>query len=102
MNALKYLKDLPIDELKIDQSFINAMDRDKTSLTIVKMVTRMAHSLDLEVTAEGVESEQDWRELKSMGCDRVQGFYTGKPMPSEAFEQWLLESPWGNASIRRK
>jgi len=97
-SSLKYLKDLPIDELKIDQSFISAMYRDKTSLTIVKMVTQMAHSLGLEVTAEGVETEQDWQELESMGCDRIQGYYTGKPMPPDVFEQWMLESPWGRHS----
>jgi len=93
-SSLEYLKDLPIDELKIDQSFISAMHRDETSLTIVKMVIQMAHSLGLEVTAEGVESEQDWQELELTGCDRIQGYYTGKPMPPEEFEQWLLESPW--------
>jgi len=93
-SSLEYLKDLPIDELKIDQSFIGAMHRDETSLTIVKMVIQMAHSLGLEVTAEGVESGQDWHELELTGCDRIQGYYTGKPMPPEEFEQWLVESPW--------
>ncbi len=96
-SSLEYLKDLPIDELKIDQSFISAMHRDETSLTIVKMVIQMAHSLGLEVTAEGVESEKDWQELELIGCDRIQGYYTGKPMPPEVFEQWLLESPWGRS-----
>jgi len=93
-SSLEYLKDLPIDELKVDQGFISAMHRDETSLTIVKMVIQMAHSLGLEVTAEGVESERDWQMLEGIGCDRIQGYYTGKPMPSDVFEKWLLESPW--------
>jgi len=93
-SSLAYLKDLPIDELKIDQSFISVMHDDATSLTIVQMVIQMAHYLGLEVTAEGVESLRDWQRLEIMHCERAQGYLMGKPMPADKLEQWLLASEW--------
>jgi len=93
-SSLAYLKDLPIDELKIDQSFISAMHEDATSLTIVQMVIQMAHFLGLEVTAEGVELPRDWQRLEIMHCERAQGYLMGKPMPANKLEQWLLASEW--------
>ncbi len=94
-SSLAYLKDLPLDELKIDKSFIDCMHDDARSLTIVQMVIQMAHYLGFEVIAEGVESEDDWRCLEMLGCDRAQGFYMGKPMPPDQLERWMSESPWG-------
>ncbi len=94
-SSLTYLKDLPVDELKIDQSFVCAMLRDEGSKTIVRATIQLAHNLGLEVTAEGVEDEDSWRMLASMGCDKAQGYYMGRPMPSEELEQWLRKSPWG-------
>ena len=96
-SSLAYLKDMPIDELKIDQSFISTMNEDAGTLTIVQTIIQMAHFLGLEVTAEGVESAEEWRRLELMGCDRAQGYYMGKPMPVEELERWLLDSPWRQA-----
>jgi len=97
-SSLAYLKDLPVDEPKIDQVFIRAMSDDPASLTIVQMVVQMAHYLGLEVTAEGVESNDEWRRLEMLGCERAQGYYMGKPMAHDMLERWLQESPWRPAS----
>ncbi len=98
-SSLSYLKNLPVDELKVDQSFVRAMRQEESSRVIVHTTIQLAHNLGLTVTAEGVEDEDTWRLLDAMGCDRVQGFFVGKPMPAEALERWLAESPWesGNA-----
>jgi diguanylate cyclase (GGDEF)-like protein len=97
-SSLAYLKDLPVDELKIDKSFIDSMQSDARSLTIVQMVIQMGHYLGFEVIAEGVESASEWQRLELLSCDRAQGFYMGRPMPSQQLEQWLAESPWGIAT----
>jgi len=95
-SSLAYLKDLPIDELKIDKSFIDSMSDDARSLTIVQTVIQMAHYLGFEVIAEGVETASAWRQLELLQCDRAQGFYMGKPMPADELEQWMAVSPWGS------
>jgi len=94
-SSLAYLKDLPVDEIKVDQSFVCAMLRDKDSEAIVKATIVLAHNLGLTVTAEGVEDEDSWRMLAAMGCDKAQGYYMGRPMPPEELEQWLKDSRWG-------
>jgi len=94
-SSLAYLKDLPLDELKIDKSFIDSMSDDARSLTIVQMVIQMAHYLGFEVIAEGVESASEWSRLELLECDRAQGYYMGKPMPPDQLERWMSESPWG-------
>jgi len=94
-SSLAYLKDLPLDELKIDKSFIDGMHDDARSLTIVQMVIQMAHYLGFEVIAEGVESASEWRRLELLECDRAQGYYMARPMPQDQLEQWMTESPWG-------
>jgi len=97
-SSLAYLKDLPVSELKIDISYIKTMNTDAGSLTIVQTVIQMAHYLGLEVVAEGVEDKEAWRRLEIMNCDKVQGYYTAKPMPADALEHWLQESPWGTGT----
>jgi len=97
-SSLAYLKDLPVDELKVDQSFICAMSRDAGSRTIVQATITLAHNLGLTVTAEGVESEAEWDQLAAMHCDRAQGYYMGRPMPADEFERWLTESSWGTGA----
>ncbi len=94
-SSLAYLKDLPLDELKVDQSFVGVMAHDESSKKIVTATIQLAHNLGLTVTAEGVESEEAWRLLAAMGCDRAQGYYMGRPMAAKEFEQWLRKSPWG-------
>jgi len=78
-SSLSYLKHLPIDELKIDRSFVGAMVRDDNDLTIVRSTIDLAHNLGLAVVAEGVEDRETLEMLRALGCDRAQGFLIGPP-----------------------
>ena len=86
--SLAYLKALPVDELKIDRSFVQDMDRDGHDAKIVSSTIELAHSLGLTVVAEGVEDEAAWRQLASLGCDEVQGHLVARPMPANLFPGW--------------
>ncbi len=82
-SSLRYLAKLPVDALKVDQSFINTMVDEPDSMAIVTTVISLAHSLDLQVIAEGVESEEQSKFLRLLKCDEMQGYLFGKPMPAE-------------------
>jgi diguanylate cyclase (GGDEF)-like protein len=88
-SSLSQLKSLPIDELKIDKAFILNLDKDPDDQKIVRAAIDMAHNLDLQVVAEGVENLPSLVMLESMGCDVVQGNFIGKPMSIAEFETWL-------------
>ena len=88
---LGYLKDFPIRQLKIDRSFVGGLPHDQNSVAIVKAVITMAKSLNIEVVAEGVEDKRQASTLVEMGCDKMQGYYFGKPMPAAEFENMLGE-----------
>lgn len=88
-SSLSYLKRLPIDTLKIDRSFIRDMLTDEQDAVIVKSTLGLAHSFGLEVVAEGVEDEPTLLALKELACEQAQGFLISKPVPVDAFEQWL-------------
>jgi diguanylate cyclase (GGDEF)-like protein len=88
-SSLGRLKSLPIDELKIDRSFIQDLS-DEEDKTIVRSTIHLAHQMGLQVVAEGVETEEAWRQLRSMGCERAQGFLIGKPLPSREVPAWLV------------
>ena len=79
-SSLGYLKRLTVDELKIDRSFVMAMDRDEDSATIVRATVELAHNLGLQVVAEGVETLASWDHLQAWGCDQIQGYLLGRPM----------------------
>jgi predicted signal transduction protein with EAL and GGDEF domain len=79
-SSLKYLLDLPFDVLKIDQSFVQSMIESKDAFTIVKAIIQLAKNLGIEVTAEGIETERQALALQSLGCERGQGFYLGRPL----------------------
>jgi EAL domain-containing protein (putative c-di-GMP-specific phosphodiesterase class I) len=96
-SSLTYLKSLPIDVLKIDRSFVMGMDASESDRAIVSSTTQLAHSLGLAVVAEGVESDEIWRELVSIGCDLAQGFHIGRPCPPEQ----LLETLAAWDEVRR-
>ena len=83
-SSLLMLKSVPIDVLKLDKSFVDDFD-DSRGEKIIKSVIRLAQSLEIEVTAEGVETQEQYHFLKNLGCDMVQGFYFAKPMSAEAF-----------------
>ena len=86
--SLAYLKALPVDELKIDRSFVQDMARDGHDAKIVMSTIELAHSLGLTVVAEGVEDEAAWRHLASLGCDEAQGHLVARPMPAVEFPGW--------------
>jgi diguanylate cyclase (GGDEF)-like protein len=83
-SSLNYVKDLPVDELKIDKSFIEGLGEDATNDAIVRLIVDFAHTLGLKVTAEGVENDRQVASLTAMRCDLAQGFYFSKPLSSEA------------------
>ncbi|MCA1326622.1 putative bifunctional diguanylate cyclase/phosphodiesterase [Herbaspirillum sp. alder98] len=88
-SSLAYLKRLPVDELKIDKSFVMKMEQDQDDAKIVRSTVDLGHNLGLRVVAEGVESEAVWFLLRQMGCDQGQGYFMGKPMPVDRFLEWL-------------
>lgn len=88
-SSLAYLKRLPVDELKIDKSFVMNMEHDADDAKIVKSTIDLGHNLGLRVVAEGLETLAVWDLLKQMGCDQAQGYYMSKPMPGDRFAEWL-------------
>ncbi|BBP44832.1 two-component system response regulator [Thiosulfatimonas sediminis] len=87
-SSLAYLNSFPIDTIKIDRCFIKNLDT-QAGQTIANTIIAMAKSLDLEVIAEGIETEEQMHYLQSKECDILQGFKFGKPMPAKEFEAWL-------------
>ena len=83
--ALAYLRDLPVDELKIDRSFIARINTDPRSAAIVRSTIELAHALDLKVVAEGVEDQNALDAVTDFGCDYAQGYHFSRPLPAEEF-----------------
>jgi diguanylate cyclase (GGDEF)-like protein len=88
-SSLAYLKRLPVDELKIDRSFVMAMERDLDDARIVRSTIELAHNLGLTVVAEGLENAKAWGLLAALGCDEGQGYFLAKPMPADQFIAWI-------------
>lgn len=91
-SALSYLKQLPVNELKIDKSFGMSLASDGNSAVIVRSTIDMAHELGLNVVAEGIETLEAYRMLQKLGCDSVQGFYISKPLPIDEAIKWVEEN----------
>lgn len=90
-SSLAYLKKFSIDRLKIDQSFVRDINTDSNDAAIVRAIVQMAHTLNLEVIAEGVEDEAVLGQLRDCGCDEVQGYLFAKPLPAQAFEAFIAQ-----------
>ena len=90
-SSLGYLRRLPLDRVKIDRSFVMNMDESENDATIVRSTIDLARNLGLETVAEGVETATAEGTLAELGCPIAQGFFIGRPMPSDAFARWLDE-----------
>lgn len=91
-SSLAYLKRLPVQELKIDKSFVMNMAMNSNDSMIVKSIIDLAHNFGLKVTAEGVEDHATMELLTGLGCDQAQGYYIAHPMPRDDLELWLEKS----------
>jgi diguanylate cyclase (GGDEF)-like protein/PAS domain S-box-containing protein len=96
-SSLTYLKKLPVDDLKIDKSFVREMATDPTDAAIVAATVAMGHALGLRVVAEGIEDRATWDLLIGMGCDVAQGYHIARPLAADALVRWLREAPWAVA-----
>jgi diguanylate cyclase (GGDEF)-like protein len=88
-SSLAYLKKLPVQEIKIDRSFVMHMTEDEDDATIVRSTIELGHNMGLEVVAEGVEDRAALEYLKRLNCDQVQGYFVSKPLPTPQFVEWL-------------
>src|SRR5215210_6851819 len=92
-SSLNYVKDLPVDDLKIDKSFIDGLGEDPVNDAIVRLIVDFAHTLGLKVTAEGVENGRQVSSLTAMSCDQAQGFYFSKPLPAKSAGELVAANP---------
>lgn len=90
-SSLSYLKKSPISELKIDQSFLRGFPANDEDTAIVRAIIALAHSLDLYVTAEGVETQEQVNGLKNISCELLQGYYFSKPLAFDDFKAYYLD-----------
>jgi diguanylate cyclase (GGDEF)-like protein len=88
-SSLSYLQRLPVDELKIDRSFVKTLMDDQVNRSIVRSTVDLGHNLGLSVVAEGVEDEATLRALAELGCDVAQGYFVSRPLPAAALVTWL-------------
>jgi EAL domain-containing protein (putative c-di-GMP-specific phosphodiesterase class I) len=89
-SSLNYLSKLPVDTLKIDRSVVVEMLSAAGGPTLISVIINLAQALKLNTVAEGVETEEQLRQLRSLGCDEIQGYLFGKPVPIEIFEQTYM------------
>jgi EAL domain-containing protein (putative c-di-GMP-specific phosphodiesterase class I) len=99
-SSLAYLRQLRVDELKIDQSFVMDLDQNEDNGFIVRSVIELGHNLGLEVVAEGVENQTTLHILTALGCDRVQGYELSRPLAFDRLQEWLdLDTPPGATTL---
>ncbi|HEX6676128.1 MAG TPA: EAL domain-containing protein [Actinomycetes bacterium] len=91
-SSMAYLKELPVDELKIDRSFVSQMAASPSDAVIVRSTIDLGHNLGLRVVAEGVETQEAWEELAALGCDTAQGYLLSRPVPASDLEHWLRQA----------
>ncbi len=92
-SSLAYLRRFPVDLLKVDQAFVQGLGRDPEDSAIVAAVVSLARTLGMEAIAEGVETDAQLAELRTLGCDMAQGFFMARPMAADAVEQLLASDP---------
>ena len=95
-SSLSHIKRIPVDELKIDKSFVQNICTDSNDEAIVRSVLVLAHHMHFEVVAEGVEDMESYKKLQALGCDIAQGYHISKPIPFDQFITWLETSQYNN------
>jgi diguanylate cyclase (GGDEF)-like protein len=100
-SSLAYLKKLPVDEIKIDKSFVMDMIVDSNDSAIVRSIIDLAHNMSLKVVAEGVESQEIMQHLTSLGCDIAQGYFFSRPLPPEEFIKQLTNKKWAECASKQ-
>lgn len=88
-SSLAHLRSLPVDEIKIDRSFVKELDRENADDVILRSTIELGHAMNLKVVAEGVETQFAMQALARFGCDLVQGYFISKPLPEPTFDHWL-------------
>jgi diguanylate cyclase (GGDEF)-like protein/PAS domain S-box-containing protein len=91
-SSMAYLKDFPVDRLKIDQVFVSHLETEPSNIAILKAIIALGHSLGMKVIAEGVETAYQQAFLHGIGCDELQGYYFSKPLPMKVLEMFILEN----------
>ncbi len=94
-SSLMHLRQLPVDEIKIDKSFVMGMATSAGDAAIVRATIDLGHNLGLQVVAEGVDNEWTCKILTELGCDLAQGYYLSPPLPAHELVEWLTETGWG-------
>ena len=94
-SSLSYLKTMPVNEIKIDKSFVMGGMRDQKDVALVRSTIELGHSLGFKVVAEGVEDQETLDRLIEFGCDLAQGYHISRPLPAADLTRWLRESPCG-------
>jgi EAL domain-containing protein (putative c-di-GMP-specific phosphodiesterase class I) len=100
-SSLSYLAKLPVDTLKIDRSFIVDMASGEGGLTLISGIIQLAHALKLNVIAEGVETGEQLRRLRTLNCDEMQGYLFGRPVPVDVFEKTYLSPGEARGALRQ-
>lgn len=95
--SLASIKNLAVNEIKIDKSFVLGMLKNNSDATIVRSVIDLGHNLGLQVVAEGVETQELYEAIRSLGCDYAQGYFISRPQDSGALQMWLSTASWGTA-----
>ena len=97
-SSLANLQRMPVEEIKVDKSFVSHMATRADDAVIVRSVIELGRNLGLHVVAEGVEDQETWQRLAGLGCPLVQGYYIGRPVDATTMTAWLHRPPWGVAS----
>ncbi len=99
-SSLIALRQLPIDEIKVDKSFVMGMTSNDADAAIVRTVIDLAHNLEKQVCAEGVENQETWDKLQELRCDLAQGYWMSRPLRAADMMQWLVETGWGLGKVK--
>ena len=88
-SSLSYLAELPVKTLKIDQAFVAKLNDSESNARVVQAVIALGKALELQIVAEGVETDQQYATVRKLGCDLAQGYFVARPMPAERFRRWV-------------